>query len=152
MWAECLKMWEPQPLANLKTSTACTGITLPYLTYLLCNLVNVYLVFGRKYYLHLQDRIVCFFQMFVWAGWLLAAYFAYLSAFSPSNLGLRDYRYNVNDASIYAAFSPIVCSLALSWLIWACFTGHGGKHETNKPPHHYYFPSSSPPSCLYSPV
>jgi hypothetical protein len=92
--------------------------------------------------------------MFVWAGWLLAAYFAYLSAFSPSDLGLRDYRYNVNDASMYAAFSPIVCSLALSWLIWACFTGHGGKHETNKPHRHHSFPSPSPspPSWLYSPV
>jgi hypothetical protein len=33
--AECLKMWEPQPLATLRASTACTGITLPlpYLTY-----------------------------------------------------------------------------------------------------------------------
>jgi hypothetical protein len=25
-------MWEPQPLATLRVSTACTGITLPYLT------------------------------------------------------------------------------------------------------------------------
>jgi hypothetical protein len=24
-------MWEPQPLATLRASTACTGITLPYL-------------------------------------------------------------------------------------------------------------------------
>jgi hypothetical protein len=27
---ECLKMWEPQPLATLRASTACTGKTLPY--------------------------------------------------------------------------------------------------------------------------
>jgi hypothetical protein len=27
--AECLKMWEPQPLANLRASTAYTGISLP---------------------------------------------------------------------------------------------------------------------------
>jgi hypothetical protein len=27
----CLKMWEPQPLANLRASMACTGITLAYL-------------------------------------------------------------------------------------------------------------------------
>jgi hypothetical protein len=25
---ECLKMWEPQPLATLRASTACTGIIL----------------------------------------------------------------------------------------------------------------------------
>jgi hypothetical protein len=26
--AECLKMWEPQPLATPRASTACTGLTL----------------------------------------------------------------------------------------------------------------------------
>jgi len=67
----------------------------------------------------------------VWAGWLLAIYLAYLSVFLPSNLGLRHYRYDVHNASIYAAFSPITWSLALGWLIWACFTGNGGKHERN---------------------
>jgi hypothetical protein len=29
LWAECLIMWETQPLATLRASTACTGITLP---------------------------------------------------------------------------------------------------------------------------
>jgi hypothetical protein len=70
----------------------------------------------------------------VWAGWLLAIYFAYLSVFLPSDLGLRHYRYDVHNASIYAAFSPITWSLALGWLIWACFTGNGGKHERNSLP------------------
>jgi hypothetical protein len=28
VWAECLKMWKPQPLATLRASTACTGIAL----------------------------------------------------------------------------------------------------------------------------
>jgi hypothetical protein len=65
--------------------------------------------------------------MAVWAGWLLAIYFAYLSMLSPSNVGLRDYKYNVHEASIYAAFSPILSSLALAWLIGACFTGNGGE-------------------------
>jgi hypothetical protein len=35
LWAEYLKMWEPQPLATLRAPTACTGITLP-LPYHLC--------------------------------------------------------------------------------------------------------------------
>jgi hypothetical protein len=30
IWAECPKMWEPQSLASLRASAACTGITLPY--------------------------------------------------------------------------------------------------------------------------
>jgi hypothetical protein len=71
--------------------------------------------------------------MVVWLGWLLAIFFVYLSVFSPANLGLRNYEYNVYDASVYAAFSPIVWSLALGWLIWACSTGYGGKYETKKP-------------------
>jgi hypothetical protein len=32
----CLKMWEPQPPATLRASTACTGITLPFTFYLYC--------------------------------------------------------------------------------------------------------------------
>ena len=67
----------------------------------------------------------------MWAGWLLAIYFAYLSVFLQSDLGLRHYRYDVHNASVYAALSPITWSLALGWLIWACFTGNGGKHEGN---------------------
>jgi hypothetical protein len=41
LWAEYLKIWEPQPLATLRSSTACTGITLPFfflLTLLYSNL------------------------------------------------------------------------------------------------------------------
>jgi hypothetical protein len=30
LWAEYLKMWELQPLATLRASTVCTGITLPF--------------------------------------------------------------------------------------------------------------------------
>ncbi|PNF21731.1 hypothetical protein B7P43_G10364 [Cryptotermes secundus] len=78
------------------------------------------------YLLHRTDRNTQIPKMIVWAGWLLATYFVYLCSFSHSDLRLRDYRYSVNDASNYAAYSPIISSLALSWLIWACFTGHGG--------------------------
>jgi hypothetical protein len=38
--AEYLKMWEPQTLAILRASTACTGIALPYLP-LLCYTSNI---------------------------------------------------------------------------------------------------------------
>jgi hypothetical protein len=33
LWAECLKMWEPQPLAIVRASTVCTGIILLTFTY-----------------------------------------------------------------------------------------------------------------------
>jgi hypothetical protein len=35
LWAECLKMWELQPLATLRAYTACIGITLPPLQHFL---------------------------------------------------------------------------------------------------------------------
>ncbi|PSN54851.1 hypothetical protein C0J52_12407 [Blattella germanica] len=60
------------------------------------------------------------------AGWLLSSYFIYLSMISPFHLGFRDYEYDVQQASLYVTFSPIIWSLALGWIIWACFTGHGG--------------------------
>jgi hypothetical protein len=110
-------------------------------------MAKVRIIFDLPMYL-----CICFFQMFVWTGWLLSIYFAYLAVFSPSDLGLRDYRYNVNDAAIYAAFSPIFSSLALSWLIWACFTGHGGTHKTITPHRHHFVPSSTSPLWIYSPV
>jgi hypothetical protein len=72
-----------------------------------------------------------FFQAVLWAGWLLAICFAYLSMFSQSDLRLRNYRYDVHNASVYAIFSPFTTSLALGWLIWVCYTDNGGKHEIN---------------------
>ena len=66
----------------------------------------------------------------VGVGWMLAAYFAYLSIFSPSHMTLKDYEYDLHEATIYATFIPIIWSFALGWLIWACFTGHGGKLNT----------------------
>ncbi|XP_069696138.1 nose resistant to fluoxetine protein 6-like [Periplaneta americana] len=81
---------------------------------------------GLGYLLHKTGKHFHIPKMAVWGGWLLAVYFAYLAMMSPSHLGLRNYEYNVHEASLYAAFSPIVWSLALGWLILACFTGHGG--------------------------
>jgi hypothetical protein len=75
-------------------------------------------------------QVLCYIlQTVVWAGWLLAICFIYLSVILPSDVGLRHYRYDVNSASIYIAYSPITWSLALGWLIWACYTGNGGKYE-----------------------
>jgi hypothetical protein len=68
-------------------------------------------------------------QTVLWAGWLLAICFIYRTVILPSDVALRHYRYDVNNAAVYAAYSSITWSLALGWLIWACYTGNGGKHE-----------------------
>jgi hypothetical protein len=38
LWAECLKMWEHQPLATLRASTICTGKTLPLPRYVVLSI------------------------------------------------------------------------------------------------------------------
>jgi hypothetical protein len=49
-------MWEPQPLATLRASTACTGIILPslYLILFSDSVLQKYLVVDSKYF-HLLD-------------------------------------------------------------------------------------------------
>ncbi|GFG33259.1 hypothetical protein Cfor_03997 [Coptotermes formosanus] len=82
------------------------------------------------YLLHKTSKHVHISKVAVWAGWVLAICFAYFTMFLRSDLGLRHYRYDAHDASIYAAYAPITWSLALGWLIWACFTGYGGALNT----------------------
>lgn len=37
--------------------------------------------------------------------------------------------YDVEEATHYAVISPVVWALALCWLIFACYTNHGGLNE-----------------------
>lgn len=76
--------------------------------------------------IHKTGKNVHIPKFVVGVGWLLAAFFAYISMISPSHMASRDYKFDNHEAALYAAFSPIIWSLALGWLIWACFTGHGG--------------------------
>lgn len=62
-----------------------------------------------------------------WAASALLAYYALLSRWAEARL---DFRYSAYDAAIYAGWSPMAWSLALGWLIFACFTGHGGYLNT----------------------
>nr|CAD7264866.1 unnamed protein product [Timema shepardi] len=62
----------------------------------------------------------------VYGGWLSAVYLLYLSFFSMSEVVSPEYQYDAVKMSIYYALSPVAFSLALSWVILACVTGHGG--------------------------
>lgn len=68
-----------------------------------------------------------YFQVFVIIGWIVSLALGSWSIFSPWRLARRDYTYDVEDAASYAVISPIVSSLSLLWIIFACFTNHGGK-------------------------
>nr|CAD7200470.1 unnamed protein product [Timema douglasi] len=62
----------------------------------------------------------------VYGGWLSTVYLLYLSFFSMSEIVSPEYQYDAVKMSIYYALSPVAFSLALSWVILACVTGHGG--------------------------
>nr|CAD7402723.1 unnamed protein product [Timema cristinae] len=66
------------------------------------------------------------YQHLVYGGWLSTAYLIYLCFFSMSEVVSPEYQYDTVKMSIYYALSPVALSLALSWVILACVTGHGG--------------------------
>ena len=45
---------------------------------------------------------------------------------SPWHLARRDYVYDAEEATSYNVISPVLSALALCWLIFACYTNHGG--------------------------
>lgn len=59
-------------------------------------------------------------------GWLIAMALASWSLGSPWQLARRDYVYDVVEATNYIVISPVVSALALSWIVFACYTNHGG--------------------------
>nr|CAD7577657.1 unnamed protein product [Timema californicum] len=67
----------------------------------------------------------------VYGGWLSAVYLLYLSFFSMSEVVSPEYQYDAVKMSIYYALSPVAFSLALSWVILACVTGHGDCTKSN---------------------
>lgn len=64
--------------------------------------------------------------MLVILGWLIAMALASWSLGSPWQLARRDYVYDVVEATNYIVISPVVSALALSWIVFACYTNHGG--------------------------
>lgn len=59
-------------------------------------------------------------------GWLACIWSLIWCFWSPSNLSSKDYVYEPLDAAVYAAWAPLVWSLALSWIIFAIFIENGG--------------------------
>ena len=66
------------------------------------------------------------FQIFLILGWLIAAALGSWSLLSPWRTARRDYTYDVEEAAHYAVIAPVSWSLSLCWIIFACFTNHGG--------------------------
>ncbi|XP_011298799.1 uncharacterized protein [Fopius arisanus] len=66
------------------------------------------------------------YRIFVILGWMAAAFLGSWSLFSPWRTARRDYVYNVEESAHYAVIGPVSWALAICWIIFACFTGHGG--------------------------
>jgi len=64
--------------------------------------------------------------MLVILGWSIATILGLWSLFSPWRQARRDYVYDVEEAAHYAVIGPVIWAVALCWLIFACFTEHGG--------------------------
>lgn len=59
-------------------------------------------------------------------GWLGCIWSLIWCFWTPSNLSNKDYVYEPLDAATYAAWAPLVWSLALSWIIFVIFIESGG--------------------------
>ncbi|KOX77155.1 Nose resistant to fluoxetine protein 6 [Melipona quadrifasciata] len=73
-----------------------------------------------------QARVMHEFQVLVILGWLVAMALGSWALLSPWHLARRDYVYDVEEATSYNVISPVLSALALCWLIFACYTNHGG--------------------------
>ncbi|XP_076289721.1 uncharacterized protein LOC143213594 isoform X2 [Lasioglossum baleicum] len=81
---------------------------------------------GLGVLLHYTKRDLRMNKMVVILGWLIATVLTLWTIFSPWNQCQRDYVYNSEDAANYGVISPILASIALCWVIFACHTNHGG--------------------------
>ncbi|OAD59130.1 Nose resistant to fluoxetine protein 6 [Eufriesea mexicana] len=81
---------------------------------------------GLGVLLRYTGRDVRIHKVLVILGWLIAMALGSWSLFSPWHLARRDYVYDAEEATNYAVISPVLWALALCWLIFACYTNHGG--------------------------
>lgn len=55
-------------------------------------------------------------------GWISALYGFFWCFYTPSNLTHKNYLYEPVDAAQYYAMAPLIWSLTISWIIYACST------------------------------
>lgn len=60
-------------------------------------------------------------------GWLACISSIFWCFWTPSNLSNKDYVYEPLDAAVYAAWAPLIWSLALSWIIFVLLIENGGR-------------------------
>lgn len=59
-------------------------------------------------------------------GWITCLWSIIWCFWAPNHLSHKDYVYEPTDAAQYAAWAPLVWSLAISWIIFIVFTKNDG--------------------------
>lgn len=59
-------------------------------------------------------------------GWLACVALGGWALFSHRHVARFDYRLDVADAARFNAMAPLAWAAAMAWLIFACYTNHGG--------------------------
>lgn len=60
------------------------------------------------------------------AGWLMSLWSIVWCLWAPSHMSHKDYVYETIEAAQYAAWAPLLWSLALSWIVFVVFTRNEG--------------------------
>ncbi|XP_076645967.1 uncharacterized protein LOC143355219 isoform X2 [Halictus rubicundus] len=76
--------------------------------------------------LHYTKRDLKMNKVVVILGWLIATGFGLWTIVSPWQMSNRDYVYDVEELANYGVMCPILGSIALCWIIFACHTNYGG--------------------------
>lgn len=70
---------------------------------------------------------VFFFQASNVAMWVLSIAGLSWCLFSQTHVTRRDYIYNSQEMAQFAAWVPLIWSLSIMWIIFACYSGNGSK-------------------------
>lgn len=65
-------------------------------------------------------------------GWLSCVWSLFWCFWHPSSSSNKDFVYEPLDAAVYAAWAPLVWSLAMAWIIFMVFIESGGKELVDK--------------------
>lgn len=64
-------------------------------------------------------------------GWLIGVGCGLLAVFAPYHMSWTSYIYNAQEAALYNMLAPVVWSVFIVWIVFACNIGYGGNPTIN---------------------
>lgn len=65
-------------------------------------------------------------------GWTTAIASIVWCFYAPAHLAYKDYVYEPTEVADYAAWAPLMWSIALCWIVYVCCVKSSGKHLASK--------------------